>query len=58
MGGVTSGGFSPSLECGIALAYVSTSRASKASDFSIDIRGEKVKAAYVKGPFYKEASHK
>ncbi|MGD9402524.1 MAG: glycine cleavage system aminomethyltransferase GcvT [bacterium] len=58
VGAVTSGGFSPSLECGIALAYVARPHAKKTSDFSIDVRGEKVKAEYVKGPFYKEASHK
>ena len=57
-GTVTSGGFSPSLECGIALAYVSRPFAKSDSDFSIDVRGERIKAEYVKGPFYTEASHK
>jgi aminomethyltransferase len=57
-GTVTSGGFSPSLECGIALAYVAGPYAKKRSDFSIDVRGEKIKAEYVKGPFYTGASHK
>lgn len=58
VGTVTSGGFSPSLECGIALAYVAAPCAKKDVDFRIDVRGEKVKAEYVKGPFYKEASHR
>ncbi len=58
VGTVTSGGFSPSLECGIALAYVAGPSAKKSSDFSIDVRGKKIKAEYVKGPFYTEASHR
>lgn len=58
VGTVTSGGFAPSLDCGIALAYVARPYAKKSSDYSIDVRGEKVKAEYVKGPFYKGASHK
>jgi aminomethyltransferase len=53
IGQVTSGGFSPSLECGIALAYVETGFANKDTDFKIDIRGQLIEAAYVKGPFYK-----
>ena len=57
-GTVTSGGFSPSLGCGIALAYVARPYARKSSDFSIDVRGEKIEADFVKGPFYTEASHK
>ena len=58
VGTVTSGGFSPSLECGIALAYVARPYAKKSSDFSIDVRGNQIEAEYVKGPFYTEASHK
>jgi aminomethyltransferase len=57
-GEVTSGGFSPSLECGIALAYVRTPLARKDSDLSIDVRGERLNAEFVKGPFYKNASHR
>jgi len=57
-GVVTSGGFSPTLGCGIALAYVAARHAGKGADFSIEIRGERVRAEYVKGPFYKGASHK
>lgn len=58
VGNVTSGGFSPSLDCGIALAYVAAPFAKRDSDFRIEVRGEKVKAEYVKGPFYKKGSHK
>jgi aminomethyltransferase len=57
VGVVTSGGPSPSLGGGVALARVEAP-ASKASGFKIDVRGEMVDAAPVKGPFYKQASHK
>lgn len=54
VGEVTSGGFSPSLDSGIALAYVDSDHAKRDLDFKIDIRGQLVDAAYVKGPFYKK----
>jgi aminomethyltransferase len=54
VGRVTSGGFSPSLRRGIALAYVEAGHAKRNTDFRIDIRGQKVEARYVKGPFYKK----
>jgi aminomethyltransferase len=57
VGVVTSGGPSPSLGGGVALARIEAS-ASKASGFKIDVRGEMVGAAQVKGPFYKQASHR
>jgi aminomethyltransferase len=53
VGKVTSGGFSPSLDCGIALAYVETPYAAKERDFRIDARGVMIDASFVKGPFYK-----
>jgi aminomethyltransferase len=58
VGAVTSGGYSPSLECGIALAYVARRFAGKDSSFGIDIRGETVAAEFVKGPFYAGGTHK
>jgi len=58
VGKVTSGGFAPSLGCGIALAYVDARVATKDHAFAIDIRGQMVSASFNKGPFYKEASHK
>jgi aminomethyltransferase len=54
IGEVTSGGFSPSLECGIALAYVGSKFAKRSTDFKIDVRGQLVDAKYEKGPFYKK----
>jgi len=58
VGKVTSGGFSPSLECGIALAYVESAWAGSDKQLKIDIRGQMVDTVFQKGPFYKRASHK
>jgi aminomethyltransferase len=57
VGRVTSGGPSPSLGGGVALASVE-GPAFKAASFKIDVRGEMIDAAPVKGPFYKQATHK
>lgn len=57
-GTVTSGGFAPSLDCGIALAYVDAAHSTKDHVFQIDIRGQMVSASLNKGAFYKGASHK
>jgi aminomethyltransferase len=54
-GEVTSGGFSPSLDCGIALAYVDAEYAKRGAEFEIEIRDRMVDASLVKGPFYKKA---
>ena len=54
VGTVTSGGFSPSLGKGIALAYVQSQYARKGGDFLIDARGRMIEAKPVKGPFYKK----
>ena len=53
VGKVTSGGFSPSLGCGIALAYVRSDAAKRDREFKIDIRGQVIDATYEKGAFYK-----
>jgi aminomethyltransferase len=54
VGKVTSGGFSPSLGRGIALAYVESECAGKDKAFRIDARGQMIDAVSVKGPFYKK----
>jgi aminomethyltransferase len=54
VGVVTSGGFSPSLGRGIALAYVESEYARKDRDFRIDARGRMIDAEFVKGSFYKK----
>jgi aminomethyltransferase len=53
VGYVTSGGYSPMLDCGIAFAYVKAQYARDGYAFEIDIRGQRVSARYVKGAFYK-----
>jgi aminomethyltransferase len=58
VGEVTSGGFSPSLGCGIALAYVDPAYAKRGIQFSIDVRGNAIEAKLNRGPFYKRASDK
>jgi len=52
IGRVTSGTFSPVLQCGIAVAYVPTEHAVKDSMVMVKIRGKLVKAEVVKFPFY------
>jgi aminomethyltransferase len=56
VGRVTSGGFSPSLDRGIALAHVQSDYAGKDLGFRIDARGRMIDARVVKGPFYKKAA--
>ena len=52
IGRVTSGTFSPVLECGIAMAYVPTEHAVEDSTVMVKIRDKLVKAEVVKPPFY------
>jgi aminomethyltransferase len=58
VGVVTSGGFSPSLRQGIAMAYVESPFASKEHSFRIDARGRMIEARFVKGPFYRKPKTK
>jgi aminomethyltransferase len=53
IGEITSGGFSPTLKCGIALASIDPAFVGSEHDFRIDIRGQAIDATYVKGPFYR-----
>jgi aminomethyltransferase len=52
----TSGALSPSLGCGIALAYLPFPLAKVGQDLEIEIRGRRYRSAVVKKPFYKPAS--
>jgi aminomethyltransferase len=51
VGSVTSGGFSPTLQRGIALAYVATPLTVEGTSMSVDIRGRPVAATVVPLPF-------
>jgi aminomethyltransferase len=52
----TSGALSPSLGCGIALAYLPFPLAKAGQDLEIEVRGRRYRAAVVKKPFYKPES--
>ena len=52
----TSGALSPSLGCGIALAYLPFPLAKAGQDLEIEVRGRRYRAAVVKKPFYKPRS--
>jgi len=52
IGVVTSGGFSPLLKCGIAMAYIKKDFANVGEELYVNIRGKRVKGEIVKFPFY------
>ena len=56
VGKVTSGTHSPTLKCGIGLAYVAIEHAKIGQAIDIEIRGKYTKARIVKTPFYKRAN--
>lgn len=51
IGRVTSGGFSPSLNHPIAMAYVATAHAAEGTALTIDVRGKRLPARVVPMPF-------
>ena len=53
IGTITSGGWSPSLEAGIALALVPASAARVGNPLTVEIRGKAEPAQVVKRPFYR-----
>jgi aminomethyltransferase len=55
-GKVTSGGWSPSLDRGIGLAYVPAARAAVDTTLTIDVRGRPRTARVVEKPFYRKES--
>jgi aminomethyltransferase len=57
VGHVTSGTFSPSLKKGIGMGYVETACSEVGKELQI-MGKEPIDVAIVKGPFYKQASHK
>ncbi|MDE3057615.1 MAG: glycine cleavage system aminomethyltransferase GcvT, partial [Bacteroidota bacterium] len=56
VGTVTSGTFSPSLEKGIAMGYVTAAHAAAGSTVAVDIRGTVTEAKIVAFPFLSKAS--
>lgn len=58
VGAVTSGGFSPSLERPIAMAYVPVELAAPGTTLSIDVRGRKLAASVVSLPFVPHRYHR
>lgn len=54
IGEVTSGGQSPTLGCGIGLAYIDSNLAQPGQKIEIEIRGQRFPAVIVKKPFYKK----
>ena len=53
IGTITSGGWSPSLQAGIALANVAADAAKLGSELAVEIRGRAETAVVVKRPFYR-----
>jgi aminomethyltransferase len=58
VGTVTSGGFSPSLERPIAMAYVASEQAYPGTALEIDVRGKRLPAAVTKTPFVPHRYHR
>ena len=58
VGVVTSGGFSPSLQHPIAMAYVDAAHAADGTALSIDIRGKRLDAKVVPMPFVQHRYHR
>jgi len=52
IGAVTSGGMSPVLDCGIALAYVKPDAVKEGDTVEVDIKGRLRKARVTGWPFY------
>lgn len=57
-GEITSGGYSPTLGAGIALALVDRSLARERREAEIEVRGSRIKASIVKPPFVTPGSSK
>ena len=56
VGEVTSGAPSPTLGCGIGLAYVKTASAEPGTTLDLEVRGSRVPVEVIKKPFYKRTA--
>ena len=57
-GRVTSGGFSPTLEHPIAMAYVAAAHAAPGTPLAIEVRGRRLDATVVPLPFVPHRYHR
>jgi glycine cleavage system T protein (aminomethyltransferase) len=55
VGEVTSGTLSPSLNCGVGMAYIDAARAKIGNNIDIEIRGQKFPATIEEKPLYKKS---
>ena len=58
VGVLTSGGFSPSLECPIAAAYVEIAHSAPSTALEIEVRGKRLRAAVTSLPFVPHRYHR
>ncbi len=58
LGTVTSGGFSPTLNAPIAMAYVASSHAALGTQVEVDVRGRRLSATVVPMPFVPHRYHR
>lgn len=58
VGGVTSGGFAPSLNAPIAMAYVSAAHAAPGTALEIEVRGKRLRATVTTLPFVPHHYHR
>lgn len=56
IGRVTSGSFSPSLECAVAMAYLDRAAAEPGTACSVETRGKRLDAEVVRTPFYENGT--
>ncbi len=54
VGEVTSGAPSPTLGCGVGLAYVKAGHAASGAKLELEVRGARVPVEVVKKPFYRK----
>lgn len=56
LGRITSGSFSPTLQCSIGMAYVPPAFGAEGTMLEVDVRGRRLPVVVVKRPFYKSTA--